>query len=195
MKDFVCALREWNLCFPQFCGSPMIKSPWPSKSDFLGILIPFAGSPVWEARCGAQSLHNSGRTSIVLFSSNFWVIHSAGIGFDYIMIAHLLLSPWGFFFFFFFLVFDVGYLFLVDSSFLLSVTVQTLVEILVLSCPSTPPSWLKLPGRFFNTVSISVPLIGMFMFSVFPGSVLEGYISKYLSISSRLSSFLEYICS
>ena len=100
-ERFVCALWEWNLCFPQFCGSPMIKSPWPSKSDFLGVLIPFAVSPVWEARCGAQSLHNSGRTSIVLFSSNFWVIHSAGIGFDYIMIAHLLLSPWGFFFFFF----------------------------------------------------------------------------------------------
>ena len=179
-----------GICFPQFCGSPMIKSPWPSKSDFLGIPIPFAGSPGCKARCGAQSLHNSGRISIVLFFSSFWVIHSAGIGFDYIMIAHLLLSHWSFSF-----VFECGVPFLVGSSFLLSMTVQMLVVILFLSCPYTPPSWPKLPGRFYITVSISVLLIGMFILSVFPGSVVEGYISKYLSISLRLSSLLEYIFS
>ena len=89
-----------GICFPQFCGIPMIKSPWPSKSDFLGIPIPFAGSPGCKARYVAQSLHNSSRISIVLFFSSFRVIHSAGIRFDYIMIAHLLLSHWSFSFVF-----------------------------------------------------------------------------------------------
>ena len=48
-----------SLCFPQSCGSPKIKSHWPSKSDFLGISNSFASSPGWEARYEAQNLHNS----------------------------------------------------------------------------------------------------------------------------------------
>ena len=34
-----------SLCFPQSCGSSVIKSRWPSKSDSLGIPSPFAGFP------------------------------------------------------------------------------------------------------------------------------------------------------
>ena len=34
---------EWSLCFPQSCGSPVIKLCWPSNSDSLGIPNPFAG--------------------------------------------------------------------------------------------------------------------------------------------------------
>ena len=35
--------------FPQSCGSSVIISYWPSKSDSQGIPHPFAGSPSWEA--------------------------------------------------------------------------------------------------------------------------------------------------
>ena len=62
-----------------------------------------------------------------------------GIGFDFILIAPLLLPPC------FSFVLGVRYLFLVGSSILLSMVVQQLVVIVVLSqekmsaCPSTPP--------------------------------------------------------
>ena len=39
--------------------------------------------------------------------------------------------------------------------------------------PSGPG--LLFVGRFFITLSISLLVIGMFIFSIFPGSVLEGY--------------------
>ena len=45
---FCCALQDWSLCFPQSCGSLVIKSRWPSRSDSLGIPSPFgpqAGKP------------------------------------------------------------------------------------------------------------------------------------------------------
>ena len=45
MQDFVCTLRDWSLCFPQSCESPIIKSHWPSKPDSLG--IPRMGSLTW----------------------------------------------------------------------------------------------------------------------------------------------------
>ena len=38
-----------GICFPQACGSPAIKSCWPSKSDSLGIPSPFARPLGWEA--------------------------------------------------------------------------------------------------------------------------------------------------
>ena len=38
--------------FPQSCGSSVIKSHWPPKSNSLGVLSPFAGSPGWEICCG-----------------------------------------------------------------------------------------------------------------------------------------------
>ena len=74
--SFVCALEEWSLWFPQSCGSPVIKSCWPSGSGFLGIPSPFPGSSGWKAWCGAQNLHNCGRTSLVSLFSSLWVIHS-----------------------------------------------------------------------------------------------------------------------
>ena len=39
--------------FPQSYGSSVIKSPWLLKSNSLGILSPFARSPVWEICCGS----------------------------------------------------------------------------------------------------------------------------------------------
>ena len=80
------------LCFPQSCGSPVIKSHWPSQSDSREISSPFAGSPGWEAWCGARNLHNSGRRSLVLLFSSLWVARPVGMGFDFIMISFLLLS-------------------------------------------------------------------------------------------------------
>ena len=65
---FICALQEWSLHFPQSFESSTIKSRWPTKSDSLGILSPFARSPGSGAWCGAKNLHKSTRTSLVLFS-------------------------------------------------------------------------------------------------------------------------------
>ena len=81
-----------RVCFPQSCGSSVIISHWPSKSDSWGIPSPIAGSPSWEARCEAQNGHNSGRLSLVLLFSSLWVTHLAGLGWDFIMSAPLLLS-------------------------------------------------------------------------------------------------------
>ena len=39
--------------FPQYCGSSVIKSHWPPKSNPLGILSPFAECPSWEICCGS----------------------------------------------------------------------------------------------------------------------------------------------
>ena len=39
--------------FPQFCVSSVIKSHCPPKSSSLGVLSPFARSPVWEICCGS----------------------------------------------------------------------------------------------------------------------------------------------
>ena len=100
MQDFVCALQGWSLCFHQSCASPIIKSHWPSRSDSLGIPSPFVRAPGWEASRGAQNLHNSGKTSLVLLFSGLWVTHLAGMGFDFIVIVLLLPSCHSFFFVF-----------------------------------------------------------------------------------------------
>ena len=73
--DFVCALQEWSFCLSQSCGSPVIKLCWASKSESLGIPSPCAGYPGWVA--GAQNLHNSVRTSLVLLFSSLLVAHLA----------------------------------------------------------------------------------------------------------------------
>ena len=39
--------------FPQLCGSSVVKSHCPSKSNSLGVLSPFARSPGWEICCGS----------------------------------------------------------------------------------------------------------------------------------------------
>ena len=62
-----------------------------------------------------------------LFSS-LWVTHPVGMGFDFIMIVSLLLSPCSFFF-----VFGCVVSFLVSSGILLLMVVQQLIVILVLS--------------------------------------------------------------
>jgi len=39
VQDFVCALQDCSLCFPQSCGSPIIKFHWSSRSDFPVLLL------------------------------------------------------------------------------------------------------------------------------------------------------------
>ena len=143
MKDFVCALQEWNLFLPvlwKFCN----QTCWPSRSDFLGIPSPFVGSPGWEAWRGVQNLHNRGRTSLVILCSSLWVTHLVGVGFDFVGIAPLLPSHCSIFF-----VFACEVSFLVHSSILLLAVIQQVVAALVFlqeelsPCPSTPPSWTR----------------------------------------------------
>ena len=44
--------------FPRSCGMSIIKSHWPSKSNSLGILSLFAGSPSWRICCGPWKFYN-----------------------------------------------------------------------------------------------------------------------------------------
>ena len=52
LQGFVCALQDWSLCFPQSCGSSIIKSFWPSRSDSLGIPSPAVRTPGWKPDVG-----------------------------------------------------------------------------------------------------------------------------------------------
>ena len=98
------------------------------KSDSLGTLSPSAKSPGREVWHGAQNLHNTGRASLVLLCSSLWVTHPEVIGFDFIVTLPpyhpIAASP---------LYLDMEYLFLVCSSVILSVVVQQLLTISVLS--------------------------------------------------------------
>ena len=91
--------------------------------------------------CGSEPSLQWVDFSGIMFSS-LWVTHPVVMGFDFIVIVPLLPSHCSFSF-----VFGWGVSFLVSSSVFLSMTVQQLVVILVLSQesmsahPSTPPSW------------------------------------------------------
>ena len=65
-QDFVCAL-----CFLQSCGSSVIKSHCPSSRIPWGFPVFLLDPPCWEDWCGAQNLHKSARTSLVLLFSSF----------------------------------------------------------------------------------------------------------------------------
>ena len=88
----VCALQDCSLCFPQFPGSPIIKSRGLSAPDSLGILSLFVRSPGQEAYNCVQNFHNSARTSLVLLFCSLWVTHPAGMSFDFMVIAPQLPS-------------------------------------------------------------------------------------------------------
>ena len=72
MQDLVCVLQEWSL-FPPV--------PWKSYNQILlafKVRLPgdsqsLCWTPGWEAWCGAQNLHNSEWTSLVLLFSSLWV--------------------------------------------------------------------------------------------------------------------------
>ena len=125
---FCLCLPRLEFLFPSVLWRPIIKSHWPSRLDSLGIPSPSVGSLGWEAGHGVQNLHNNGRTSLLLLFSSLWVTHLVGMGFDFIVIAPLLLSHCRFFF-----VILRGTSFLVGSSSLLLMVVQQLGTVFVLS--------------------------------------------------------------
>ena len=94
MGDFcVHAFEEWNFYFPQSCGAPEIKPHWPSGPKALGAYLPTDIPLGWGVCCGAQDSHSYGGTSAIF--SSVWVIHLAGMGFDYITSSPLLpVSLW-----------------------------------------------------------------------------------------------------
>ena len=55
MQGLVCVLQDWNLCFPQSCGSSIIKSLWPSRSDSLGFPSPVVRTPGWKPDVGFRT--------------------------------------------------------------------------------------------------------------------------------------------
>ena len=83
---YVCALQEWSICFRQSCNQIQL-----TRVIFPGDFSPFDGSSGCEAWRGPQNLHNSGRTSLIFFSS-LWVIYLVGVGFGFVMIAASSLS-------------------------------------------------------------------------------------------------------
>jgi len=156
--------------FPQSCGNLVIKSHWPSQSGSLGIPSPFAISPGLEAWCEAQNLHNKRRISLVLLFSPM------AMGFDLIVFVPLVLPHYSFFF-----VFGHGVCFFGGFQHLLSMAVQQLVVILVLSqeemstCPSTPLSWMGSPliSTFLCNYSLFAWCMSIFLI------VLESAIWNY----------------
>ena len=116
-----CASKT-GVCFPQSCWSLVIKSHWPSRSDSLGIPSPFVRSPVWEVWWGIQNLHNNARLlwyycSPVCGSPTQWVWN---LNLLWLFPSYCLAIAYS-------LSLDMGYLFLVGSSILLSMDVQQLV--------------------------------------------------------------------
>ena len=79
-----------SLCFPQSCGSSVIISCCPSKSDSLGIPSPLLDPQVGKW-CGAWNLCNSVRTCVVSLFSSVWDTHLVGLGFNCNVIVPLLL--------------------------------------------------------------------------------------------------------
>ena len=68
--------------FPQSCGSSVIKSYWPSESNSLDILNPFARSPCWEICCGPKNFCTVWKLlwyncSPVCRSSSWWLFGGA----------------------------------------------------------------------------------------------------------------------
>ena len=55
MQGFVCALQDWSHCFPESCGSSIIKSLWPSRSDSLGFPSPVVRTPGWKPDVGFRT--------------------------------------------------------------------------------------------------------------------------------------------
>lgn len=64
-QDFVCDLQDWSLCF-QSCGSHIIISRWPSRSDPRRFPVPLPDLQDGKANMGSGEAHNSGRTYLVL---------------------------------------------------------------------------------------------------------------------------------
>ena len=138
----LCALQDWSLCFFQSCGSLTIKSCWPQDQIPWRFPVPLSDAQAGKPDVGFRTF-TAGQELLWYYCSLACESHLASMEFDFVMIVPLLPFTRAFS-----LSLDVGYLFLVGSSILLSMVVQQLVAILVLSQemnthPSTLPSWTR----------------------------------------------------
>ena len=123
----VCPPREESL-FPSVLSKsynqiPLAFKVWFSRNSSSCCRTHSLGSLTWGSETSLQWVD----FCCIMFSS-LWVTHAAVMGFDFTVIAPLLLSQCGFSF-----VFGCGVFFLVSSSVFLSMTVQQLVVIPVFS--------------------------------------------------------------
>ena len=95
---FCLCLQDWNLCFPQSSGRCIIKSD-PQGQIPWGFPVPLLGSWAGKSDMGLRTFTTVGELLWWYFPQ---VCGSPTIemGFDFIMIAHHLLSCCGFFFVF-----------------------------------------------------------------------------------------------
>ena len=133
---------------------------------------------------------------MVLLFSSLWVTYLAGLEFDFTVIVPLLLSRCGFF-----IVFGHGVCFFgVFQHLPASVCSTASCDFGALAGGDEHTSFYcvilnwKLPlGRFLITLSISILVISPFVFSIYSQfSPRRLYLSKNLSISSRLLILLAY---
>ena len=89
-----------GVCFPQSCGSPIIKLLWPQGQIPQGFLVPLLDSQAGKPNSRVQNVHNGGRASLVF--SSLCVTHPQDMGVDFILILPLIPSRGRFYFFFFF---------------------------------------------------------------------------------------------
>lgn len=122
MQNFVYALQDWSLCFPQASEWPIIKSWWPSWPDSLGIPIPLSDPQAGKPDMGFRIFIRVGEFLWHYFSpvcwsptQQVWDLILSWLSPSYHLTAASSLSL------------NVGYLFLVGSSGLLSVVIQQLV--------------------------------------------------------------------
>ena len=108
---------KWSLCFPQSCGSLVIKSYWPSRSDSLGIPRHFVRSQAGKPGVGFRTLTRVGKLLWYYCSSICHPPGGHGIWLLWFCPSYYLTVASS-------LSLDVGYLFLVGSGVLLLVVVR-----------------------------------------------------------------------
>ena len=142
-QDFVCVLQDWSLVFPQYCGIFTVISRWPSRQIPWRFPVPLSIPLVGKPDLGFRTFMTVGEL--------LWYYCFPVYGSPTQWVSDLILSwlhpsyplPAAS------LSLDMGYLFLIGFSVLLSMIVQQLVAVLVLlqeemsTCPFTPPSWTR----------------------------------------------------
>ena len=152
VQDFVCDLQEYSL-FPPVLWNLVSKYHWPSKSDSLWISSPLDRSQT--------SKHDMGLRTFITMGELIWYYCTPVCGLPTWQIQDLFLlwlDPSCHLIEASSLSLDVGYLFLVASSVLLSIIVWECVVISVLSQemrihPSTLLSWTNFHCLFFDWVA------------------------------------------
>ena len=166
MQNFVYALQDWSLCFPQASEWPIIKSCWPSWPDSLGIPIPLSDPQAGKPDMGFRIFIRVGELLWYYFSpvcwsstQQVWDLILSWLSPSYHLTAASSLSL------------NVGYLLLVGTS-VLSMVIQQLVAILMFS--EKEMSVYLLLKKYF------------FFFFLFLVLVLEGLVGLHRTIQVQL---------